>query len=344
MQTGSPLGRLSSSSFTAERFLLWAIVQKGKALSSMTNEDCIEYRDFLADPQPRGRWCGARSRERWSPLWRPFAGALAPSAQRQAISILKNLYGFLVDQNYLMGNPWSAMGVPRGGGVKVNAGRSLTRAQWGFVQQQLELMGAFKARTSAQQRLAFALDLLYATGLRLSELVAAKVDDLIWVEYAADAADEQPLEGWLLRVVGKGRKVREVPVPNEVVATLAAYLEARGLDPDPQYIGNRTAHLLGKATDVAQRAPALMGGRVIDAYEGVAATTLYRQLKAFFGECAQVLRQRGDVKGAERFDQASTHWLRHSHASHAIAAGMPIEIAQQNLTWDMPRSPPRRST
>ena len=38
----------------------------------MSNEDCIEYRDFLADPQPRGRWCGERSRERWSPLWRPF--------------------------------------------------------------------------------------------------------------------------------------------------------------------------------------------------------------------------------------------------------------------------------
>ena|GEM_PF-7036306 len=44
-----------------------------------------------------------------------------------------------------------------------------------------------------------------------------------------------------------------------------------------------------------------------------------------------MLRHLGDVKGAERFDQASTHWLRHSHASHAIAAGMPIEIAQQNL-------------
>ena len=39
----------------AERFLLWAIVQKGKALSSMTNEDCREYRDFLADPKSRRR-------------------------------------------------------------------------------------------------------------------------------------------------------------------------------------------------------------------------------------------------------------------------------------------------
>ena len=44
-----------------------------------------------------------------------------------------------------------------------------------------------------------------------------------------------------------------------------------------------------------------------------------------------MLRGQGDAKGAERFHKASTHWVRHSHASHAIAAGMPIEIAQQNL-------------
>ena len=74
----------------AERFLLWAITHKGKALSSMSNEDCIEYRDFLADPQPRSRWCGDRGRERWSPLWRPFEGPLSASAQRHAVTILKN--------------------------------------------------------------------------------------------------------------------------------------------------------------------------------------------------------------------------------------------------------------
>ena len=55
------------------------------------------------------------------------------------------------------------------------------------------------------------------------------------------------------------------------------------------------------------------------------------QIKGFFAECASVLRGQGDAKGAERFAGASTHWMRHSHASHAIASGMPIEIAQQNL-------------
>src|SRR5207244_2264007 len=74
----------------AERFLLWAILTKHKPLSSMTHEDCVEYREFLADPQPRSQWCGARSRERWSPLWRPFEGPLSASAQRHAITILQN--------------------------------------------------------------------------------------------------------------------------------------------------------------------------------------------------------------------------------------------------------------
>lgn len=72
-------------------------------------------------------------------------------------------------------------------------------------------------------------------------------------------------------------------------------------------------------------------GQRTDPREGLAATTFYDQIKAFFTDFADVLRGLGDGKGAERFAQASTHWMRHSHASHAIAGGMPIEIAQQNL-------------
>ena len=65
--------------------------------------------------------------------------------------------------------------------------------------------------------------------------------------------------------------------------------------------------------------------------QGIAATTLYDQIKAFFGRCASELLKEGDQKGAARLAKASTHWLRHTHASHAIAGGMPIEVAQQNL-------------
>jgi integrase len=119
-------------------------------------------------------------------------------------------------------------------------------------------------------------------------------------------------------------------VPDDVIAQLRAYLEARGLSPEIEDIGNQGAHLLGKAVDVATRAPNLSKSASVDPREGISASTFYSQLKAFFVECADVLRKRGDARGAARFEQASTHWLRHTHISHAIAAGMPLDIASEN--------------
>ncbi len=310
----------------AERFLLWAVLERGRALSSMTAEDCTAYRGFLADPQPSGRWCAQRNRERWSPLWRPFEGPLSPRAQAHAVTILGNLYAFLTAHNYLMGNPWAGVRVPKSSAPRINAGRSFTKAQWRFVGQQVAAL----EDTSVQQRLALALELLYATGLRLSEAVAAKVDDLQQVEYPPDRDDAEPLQGWLLTVVGKGMRQREVPVPKELVARLGRYLAARGLEADVEAAANRGAFVLGKAADLSARAPQLAVAGV-DPKAGIAANTLYDQVKRFFAGCAVVLQGRGDARGAERFQKASTHWLRHTHASHSIAAGTPVEIAQQNL-------------
>jgi hypothetical protein len=45
-----------------------------------------------------------------------------------------------VDQNYLMGNPWSAVGVPRTSGPKVSAGRSFSLALWKFIEAQRALL------------------------------------------------------------------------------------------------------------------------------------------------------------------------------------------------------------
>ena len=54
-------------------------------------------------------------------------------------------------------------------------------------------------------------------------------------------------------------------------------------------------------------------------------------VKAFLGDRASVLRGQGDVKRVESLEKASMHWMRHSHARHAIAGDMSIAIAQQNL-------------
>jgi hypothetical protein len=43
----------------AERLILWAVVERKRALSSLTTEDAIGYRSFLRHPTPRARWVGA---------------------------------------------------------------------------------------------------------------------------------------------------------------------------------------------------------------------------------------------------------------------------------------------
>jgi site-specific recombinase XerD len=54
------------------------------------------------------------------------------------------------------------------------------------------------------------------------------------------------------------------------------------------------------------------------------------QLKGFFVECSQALEM-SDKKGAARIAQASTHWLRHTFGSHAVAAHTPLEVVQSVL-------------
>ena len=53
-------------------------------------------------------------------------------------------------------------------------------------------------------------------------------------------------------------------MPADVVGELARYLVSRGLDADPEDIGNQGAFLLGKASDVAERAPGLSKGQTHD--------------------------------------------------------------------------------
>ena len=62
------------------------------------------------------------------------------------------------------------------------------------------------------------------------------------------------------------------------------------------------------------------------------ASGLYQAIKAFLAQAA------GHLEGvdAEHLRKASTHWLRHSHGSHALQgregqAPVPIQVVQNNL-------------
>lgn len=302
-----------------ERFMLWAILERKKPLSSIDFDDAVAYRAFLADPQPADRWCAPRSRGRWGPAWRPFEGPLEAAAQRRALTMLGTFYRFLVDQRYLTGNPWTGVSKPRAPGGAAEHTRSFTQEEWRFISDRLTTLSP----TSANLRLRIALPLLYVGRLRRAEIVRARVGHLRWTEMPA-TPDEPATAGWELLVTGKGDKRRLVPLGQVHVDAIGHYLAARGLQRDVSHPDNANVHLLGHAVDLQERTPWAAAGAV-DPRVGINAQTLYDQLKAFFASCAEELDQVAPQSAAQ-LRRASTHWLRHTGITHSLAAGTPLDV------------------
>ena len=319
-----PAGTLSSTQRAyrkeAERLLLWAVLERAKPLSSLTVEDAGAYLVFLRAPP--ARWCGARHHQRWSPLWRPLEGPLKPAAQGHAITVLRILYAWLTAQGYLIGNPFLAVAPPRSPPRPLGAGRMLSEALMQTVLGRLQGL----PNTAPNRRLKLALPWLYATGLRLAEMVAARCGHLVWVEYVNAQGDIAG--GWLQTVIGKGDKLREVPVPGELVEALQQVLAEQGKAPSPTAPSNADVPVLARYGGAGE-------GDTLPDVLPVAAGGLYKDLKGFFATCANDL-EKDDPAAAARLRQASTHWLRHTHASHAVngrpgRAGVPVQVMQANL-------------
>lgn len=281
----------------AERFLLWAVVQRRIPLSSVELTDCQAYLEFLSNPAPVEQWCGKRGREKWSPLWRPFEGPLSTAARRHACTVLKSLYAYLVEQHYLDANPWAGASVAKHDTAAASAKpqeKCLTPEQWRHLWQQ----AASLPDNSVHRRLKLALKLFETTGLRLADIVSCRVDAL---HRDADA-------GWSLIIDGSGSRGRQTfQLDDAFVRDVSAYLESRSLHSDPTHPSNHGVFLLGRAADIAERAPWSPARlRDADPKAGITSGTLYGQLKTFFDRCAVHHAE----EGMNVFSAASTEWLR----------------------------------
>ncbi len=292
--------------------MLWAVLEQGKPLSSLSVEDAVAYRAFLAAPP--AAWCGARHHQRWSPLWRPLEGPLSAVALRQAITILRSLYAFLMSQGYLLGNPFAAVALPPQPQRPLGSSRTLSFAQWDHIEALLQ----DEVETEAARRLGRAMRWLYATGLRLAEITAARCCDLEAIDY--HTPEGAAARGWLLAVLGKGGRSRQVPVPAELIEELEDELARQGLEPRVTAQGNQAIAVLARFdTDMEQPLPWSASG-------------LYKAVKAFLAHAAERL----EGLDAQQLRRASTHWLRHSHGSHALQgregqSPVPIQVVQNNL-------------
>ena len=239
-----------------ERFLLWAVVLRGKALSDLRVDDCEAYKDFLKSPDPR--FVGERF-TRNSPRWRPFAsGELSGESQRYAVRALRAAFTWWVDVRYLAGNPWKAVNDPvaikRERAMKIE--RALPAELWRKLRGELDARSAEAgdSRSTAQWRAVRAAILLMGdSGLRREEAASARRENLRPSSYGTL---ERPV--WELTIVGKGRRERTVPVSAVTLSALRAHWADRAQDFDgAAEEDNQNGPLLGPViipwTDASRR-------------------------------------------------------------------------------------------
>jgi len=296
----------------AERLLLWSTIQVGKPLSSLTHEDLLVFKHFLADPQPRAQWIMRDGRKfaRADPDWRPFAGPLSPSSQRQAISILNALFSWLVNAGYLEGNPL-ALSRQRTRKAKPRITRYLDDELWSEVKLTIDMMPKDSDRERERYlRLRWLFSLLYLCGLRISEVVENTMGGFFC------RCDKDGEERWWLEITGKGEKTRIVPATSELMVELARYRREKALSPLP--ISDEIIPLI---LPIGNRKETMSRGAV------------HAVVKAVFTDTAKRLRLRGyDFEAvANRIEQASAHWLRHTAGSHMANNDVDLRHVRDNL-------------
>ncbi|WP_261526331.1 site-specific integrase [Burkholderia multivorans] len=296
----------------AERLILWAIVERGRALSSLTTEDALAYRAFLRRPTPHERWIGP-VRPRGAPDWRPFSGALSARSAAYALSVLGAMFRWLIEQRYVLANPFAGVKVrDTRGASALDTSHAFTEGEWLLVRTIADGLEFRKTDVpaaawtpAAAQRLRFILDFGYATGLRASELVGATLGDI-----DTDTHDD----AWL-KVVGKGSKAARVALPPLARTALDRYLVARRLPVTPVRWRPDTP-LIPRLTE--------------DGAAPITSVRLWKVMQRFFVQTADLVEADNPAL-AQKLRQASPHWMRHTHATHALARGAELTTVRDNL-------------
>ncbi|MBA4742587.1 MAG: tyrosine-type recombinase/integrase [Azoarcus sp.] len=298
-----------------ERLLMWSVCACDKPLSSLTHEDLLIYQRFLADPQPAAQWIMPAGRKlgRQHPDWRPFAGPLAPTSQRQAVVILNTLFSWLVSAGYLAGNPLS-LSRQRQRRAAPRITRFLEDALWNEVKATIGAMPCESERERAHAaRVRWLFSLLYICGLRISEVAQNTMGGF----FCRRDADGE--ERWWLEITGKGEKTRIVPATSELVTELVRYRRELGLSLLP--IGGESTPLLFPISGSPR---------------SLTRSAVHMIVKEVFSRTAARARLRGPehARNAAILEQASAHWLRHTAGSNMAGSVMDLRHVRDNLGHD----------
>ena len=128
----------------------------------------------------------------------------SPTTLARKIASVKSFFAFLMDEGIVVKNPTEELRAPR-------IGRTLPKA---LSEEEVErlLRAPAQLQTPKGERDRAMLELLYATGMRVSELVSLDLDDV-------------NLDQGFVRCRGKGDKERMLPFHEDAGETLQEYIE-----------------------------------------------------------------------------------------------------------------------
>jgi site-specific recombinase XerD len=316
----------SSDTFTAyrrevERILQWAWLVSKKSLKDINRNDIRDYLKFVGEP-PKS-WMGTKTVQRFmlndmglrvaNPEWRPFVVKISKVARRHGkepiksayqlgnksmaaiFATLSSLFTFLQQENYLDTNPISLIRQKKGYIQREQTRkvtRKLSKLQWTHVINAAEKLAA---NDPQHERSLFIMSAFYLLGVRISELAYAPGRMATMGSFAPDK------EGmWWFTTVGKGNKIRDIAVPDELLHALKRYREYLNLSPLPSR--DEPIPLFSK----------------IKGKSGLGSRQIRNIVQEVFDVAISELLRLGKTDEAEDLATATVHWLRHTAISSDI--------------------------
>ncbi|HUQ12352.1 MAG TPA: tyrosine recombinase XerC [Steroidobacteraceae bacterium] len=159
---------------------------------------------------------------------RAHAGGLSPRSVQRRLSAVRGFFNYLLRERVVTSNP----------ALDVRAPKAAKRLPGTLDVDQINQLLEIPAEDALAVRDKAIMELFYSSGLRLDELVNLDHGQL-------DLADRT------VRVLGKGRKQRIVPVGRKAEAALRAWLKSRVALADPEeiavFVGRNGARLKHRA-------------------------------------------------------------------------------------------------
>lgn len=186
------------------------------------------------------------------------------------LSTLRSFFKFLIREGYLKTNPILSVSSPR---LEKHLPRFLTE------EEVFRLIEASLLKSEAGLRDRAILETFYSCGLRISELVGLNIGDIDFI-------------GGIIKVRGKGKKERIVPIGDKAIEAIRAYLDKRKKQSEILFLNKRASRISTR------------GVRNI--------FTKYMRISN--------IRQ-----------GASPHTLRHSFATHLLNRGADLRTVQELL-------------